>query len=146
MRPNDLDALGHVNNAVALEYFEAGRWDWMRRRGLAPSTGVAAVVERVDVTYHAEIPCGQVEVRTELTSPTAAEFDWDDLTYRARFAQRLHLSGKASPAVAALVTVAFIDARRRCPVSMQEFLADAGARRSTTPSSHLSVSMGERNE
>ncbi|RKI59045.1 acyl-CoA thioesterase, partial [Corallococcus sp. AB049A] len=34
VRPNDLDTLGHVNNATTLEYLEAGRWAWLERQGL----------------------------------------------------------------------------------------------------------------
>ena len=122
VRPNDLDALGHVNNAVALEYLEAGRWDWLSSQGRVHGDRMIAVVARTEIDYRAEIPRGQVEVRTILESPTEGEFDEDGLTYRARFRQRLHLSGTDGPAVDALVTVAFLDAEQRCLVSMQDFL------------------------
>jgi acyl-CoA thioester hydrolase len=125
VRPNDLDALGHVNNAVALEYLEAGRWDWLGRQGLAPGGRMVAVVARVEVDYRAEISRGQVEVRTLLEFPNAAEFDEGGLTFRARFRQRLHLPGVERSAVDALVTVAFLDPVRRCVVSMQDFLTTA---------------------
>jgi acyl-CoA thioester hydrolase len=125
VRPNDLDALGHVNNAVALEYLEAGRWDWLGRQGLALGGRVIAVVARAEVDYRAEIPRGQVEVRTLLESPNADEFDEGGLTFRARFRQRLHLPEVEPPAVDALVTVAFLDSVRRCLVSMQDFLTTA---------------------
>jgi len=125
VRPNDLDALGHVNNAVALEYLEAGRWDWLGRQGLEPGGPVVAVVARVEADYRAEIPRGQVEVRTLLEFPNAAEFDGGDLTFRARFRQRLHLPGVERPAVEALVTVAFLDPVARCVVSMEDFLTTA---------------------
>jgi acyl-CoA thioester hydrolase len=125
VRPNDLDALGHVNNAVALEYLEAGRWDWMGRQGIVHGDRVVAVVASVQLDYLAEIPRGEVEVRTRLESPTQAEIDDDDLTFRARFRQRLHLPQVPGPAVDALVTVAFLDTVQRCLVSMQDFLATA---------------------
>jgi acyl-CoA thioester hydrolase len=129
VRPNDLDALGHVNNAVALEYLEAGRWDWLGRQGLVPCDRMIAVVARAEVDYLAEIPRGQVEIRTSLESPTAEEFDEDGLTFRARFRQRIHLPEAEHPAVDALVTVAFLDAARRCLVTLQDFLmASAGSR------------------
>lgn len=129
VRPNDLDALGHVNNAVALEYLEAGRWDWLGGQGLVPGDrpiAVVAVVARTEVDYLAEIPRGQVEVRTSLESPTAEEFDEDGLTFRARFRQRIHVPEAEHPAVDALVTVAFVDAAQRCLVSLQDFLTAAG--------------------
>jgi acyl-CoA thioester hydrolase len=125
VRPNDLDALGHVNNAVALEYLEAGRWDWLDRQGFAYDGRMIAVVARIEIDYRAEIPRGRVEIRTLLSSPTAAEFDEDSLTFRARFRQRIHLPEAERPAVDALVTVAFLDATQRCLVSLQDFLAAA---------------------
>ncbi|WP_261569598.1 acyl-CoA thioesterase, partial [Frankia gtarii] len=66
VRPNDLDALGHVNNAVALEYLEAGRWDWLDHQGLVPGDRLIAVVARIEIDYRAEIPRGRVEIRTAL--------------------------------------------------------------------------------
>ena len=122
VRPNDLDALRHVNNAVALEYLEAGRWDWLGCQGLAHGDRIVAVVARIEVDYLAEIRGGQVEVRTSLESPTAAEFDEEGLTFRARFRQRIHLPEVERPAVDALVTVAFLDAAQRCLVTLQDFL------------------------
>lgn len=132
VRPNDLDALGHVNNAVALEYLEAGRWDWLGRQGLVSgagtaNTGMIAVVARTEIDYRAEIPRGEVEVRTVLESPGEEEFDTEGLTFRARFRQRVHLAPDDRLAVDALVTVAFLDAEQRCLVTMQDFLAAAVA-------------------
>lgn len=123
MRPNDLDSLSHVNNAVVVEYLEAGRWDWLARQGLAHGDGIIAVVARSEIDYLAEIPRGEVEVRTHLESPTAQELDEDTLTFRARFRQRVYRAGMDTPAVNALVTVAFLDATQRCLVSLQDFLA-----------------------
>lgn len=126
VRPNDLDALGHLNNAVALEYLEAGRWDWIDRQGLLPDDAVIAVVARAEVDYLAEIPRTQVEIRTTLRSPTADEFDPEGQTFRAQFHQRVHLPQSTRPAVEALVTVAFVDSARRCLATMQDFLAASG--------------------
>ncbi|MER6395402.1 acyl-CoA thioesterase [Kitasatospora sp. NPDC001603] len=123
VRPNDLDALGHVNNAVALEYLEAGRWDWLGLQGLVHGDRLIAVVARTEIDYLAEIPRGRVEVRTELVSPSEEEWDEEGLTFRARFRQRIHLPEADRPAVDALVTVAFLDAEQRCLVSLQDFLA-----------------------
>ncbi|MGV9268649.1 acyl-CoA thioesterase [Kitasatospora sp. NPDC003701] len=123
VRPNDLDALGHVNNAVALEYLEAGRWDWLGRQGLVHGDRLIAVVARTEIDYLAELPRGLVEVRTELASPSEEEWDEEGITFRARFRQRIHLPEVDRPAVDALVTVAFLDARQRCLVSLQDFLA-----------------------
>jgi acyl-CoA thioester hydrolase len=125
VRPNDLDTLGHVNNAVVLEYLEAGRWHWLERMGLERSARVIAVVARIEIDYLTEIPPARIKVSTRLESPTAEEFDEGDLTFRARFRQRVHLAEIPSPAVDALVTVAFLDAAGRCLVPLQDFLTAA---------------------
>jgi acyl-CoA thioester hydrolase len=122
VRPADLDRLGHVNNAVALEYCEAGRWDWLERNGLDGGGEVAAVVARAEVDYLAEIRTGPVQVRTVLVSPSGA--DLGELTYQARFQQEVRSPGTSRPAVQAVVTVAFISEQTRGLVSLQDFLDD----------------------
>lgn len=125
VRPNDLDSLGHVNNATALEYLEAGRWGWLERHGLSRGGAVVAVVSRVEVDYRREIPPGDVVVRTVLESPAAEELDEDGLNYRARFRQRVFLGEGGPLAVEAVVSVAFLDAAARSLASLQQFLAAA---------------------
>ncbi|GAA1953617.1 thioesterase family protein [Kitasatospora viridis] len=122
VRPNDLDVLGHVNNSVALEYLESGRWHWLEEQGLVPNGETIAVVARTEIDYRAEIPRGTVEVATALVSPDAEEFEEDGVNYRARFRQRVFLPGRAGPAVEALVTVAFLDAGKRSLTTLQEFV------------------------
>ncbi|MBO0819388.1 MAG: acyl-CoA thioesterase [Nocardiopsaceae bacterium] len=126
MRPADIDGLGHVNNAVVLEYLEAGRWDWLARQDLVPGDRLIAVVARAEIDYLAEIPRGRVEVHTVLESPTAEELDDELLTFRARFRQRVRRPGMSAPAAAGLITVAFLDASARRPVTLQDFLAASG--------------------
>jgi acyl-CoA thioester hydrolase len=56
MRWNDLDALGHVNNALFITYFEVARglfmmeackgWDWMKHMFL---------IGKVDASFHKEL-------------------------------------------------------------------------------------------
>ncbi|RYZ40292.1 MAG: acyl-CoA thioesterase [Myxococcaceae bacterium] len=123
VRPNDLDSLGHVNNATALEYLEAGRWAWLAHHGLSRGGAVVAVVSRVEVDYRREIPPGDVVVRTLLESPVGENLDEDGLNYRASFRQRVFLG--EGLAVEALVNVAFLDAATRSLASLQQFLAVA---------------------
>ncbi|MFF2045008.1 acyl-CoA thioesterase [Kitasatospora sp. NPDC058170] len=144
VRPNDLDVLGHVNNAVALEYLEAGRWDWLGRLGLVHGDRMIAVVARTEIDYLAEIPRGRVEVRTSLVTPSEEEWDEEGMTFRARFRQRIHLAGDGPegadrPAVDALVTVAFLDAGQRCLVSLQDFLAASTPEAAEAASVHASA-------
>ncbi|HEY0132889.1 MAG TPA: thioesterase family protein, partial [Nannocystis sp.] len=66
IRPNDLDSLGHVNNAVVLEYFEAGRWAWMDARGIGRRGKVVPVVSRIEVDYRRELTGPELQVHTTL--------------------------------------------------------------------------------
>ncbi|SNQ45913.1 conserved hypothetical protein [Frankia canadensis] len=122
VRPNDLDALGHVNNAVALEYLEAGRADWLVRRRMVPAEKIIAVVARIEVDYRVEVRGGEIEVRTELVEPTDGDFDVAGDTFLARFRQQIHRPDVARPAVEAVVTIAFVDARLRRAVTLQNYL------------------------
>lgn len=123
VRPGDLDALGHVNHAVALAYLEAGRRHWLESRAPVTGTEAVAVVSRAEVDYRAEIPYGPVTVRTVLASPSAEETAAGDITYRAVFRQRIHRGGNPAPAVDALITVAFLDTRLRHLVPLHAYLA-----------------------
>jgi phosphopantetheine--protein transferase-like protein len=120
VRPNDLDSLGHVNNAVVLEYLEAGRWAWMDRHQIRRTGGVVPVVSRVEVDYRRELTGPTVQVRTALVPPDG---DADDVSYRARFTQQILVDG--SLAVEAMIYVAFVDARSRSLCTVQDFLASA---------------------
>jgi len=120
VRPNDLDSLGHVNNAVVLEYLEAGRWAWMDRHQIRRVGGVVPVVSRVEVDYRRELAGSTVQVRTALVEPDG---DPDDVSYRACFTQQILVDG--SLAVEAVIYVAFIDARSRFLCTVQDFRASA---------------------
>ncbi len=117
-RPNDLDSLGHVNNAVALEFFESGRWDWLARNRLQRAGRITPVVARAEVDYRQEIFAGSVTVVTELTSDPA------ELTYQAAFRQSIsvHEGGAAQVAVEARFVIAFLERAASRVCSLQEFL------------------------
>ncbi len=120
IRPNDFDSLGHVNNAVVLEYLEAGRWQWFARHGIARwrSGTIVPVVARIEVDYRLEVVGDEVLVRTEMVTDPA------ELAYRARFHQTIALRrGDALPtAVEARVEAAFITVAGRELRSFQDFL------------------------
>lgn len=123
VRPGDLDALGHVNHAVALAYLEAGRRHWLESRAPVTGTEAVAVVSRAEVDYRAELPYGPLAVRTLLTSPSAADLAAGDITYRAVFRQRIFPGRATAPAVEALITVAFLDTRLRHLIPLHAYLA-----------------------
>src|SRR6478609_3735606 len=121
VRPRDLDSLGHVNNAVALEYLEAGRWAWLTHHRVIRSQSVVAIVTRVEIDYLREIPFQQVLVETALLD-LPPDFE-DDLTYRVVFHQGVLLEPGGKPAVLARVQVGFLDAENRSLTTLQKFLA-----------------------
>ena len=52
VRWGDMDALGHVNNAEYLRYFEQSRIEWLEGHGYAVAgVGTGPVLARVSVTY-----------------------------------------------------------------------------------------------
>ena len=56
----DIDAIGHVNNAVFLTYLEEGRDAFMR--SVVGPTYLDLVIVRVELDYREEIPQGTREV------------------------------------------------------------------------------------
>ncbi|MCK9893938.1 acyl-CoA thioesterase [Frankia sp. AgB32] len=128
VRPNDIDALGHVNNAVAMEYLEAGRADWLDRAGIVSGGGVIAVVARAEIDYRVEVPRGTVEVVTVMAEPDPTAFDPEGMNYLVRFRQRVLVPAAPRPAVEAVITVAFVESERRRIVTLQDYLAAAPAR------------------
>jgi acyl-CoA thioester hydrolase len=117
-RPNDLDSLGHMNNAVVLEYLEAGRWDWFVRNGLQRAGRVTPVVARAEVDYRQEIFPGELTISTRVTT------DISELVYRATFHQTIMAlqNGKEQLAVEARIYTAFLDMPTRELRSFQDFL------------------------
>jgi acyl-CoA thioester hydrolase len=115
VRPNDLDSVGHVNNACALEYFEHGRWDWLCKNGLSRKNKIIPVVVRIEVDYGVEIPWSDIRIETNL-------LEGDDLVYKAIFKQSIYVDSSNEVAVKAVVHVAFIDAYDRAVCAIQDYI------------------------
>ena len=124
VRPNDLDSLGHVNNAVILEYFEAGRWAWMNRQGIRQTQAVVPVVSRIEVNYLKPVLGGMVEVNTRLSSFP----DDPETSYQAVFQQSLTALTAQGPVAAAeaVIRIAFLDTSASGLCSLQEYFEHAG--------------------
>ncbi|MBH8562247.1 acyl-CoA thioesterase [Nostoc sp. CENA67] len=120
VRPNDLDSLGHVNNATVLEYLEAGRWLWLDHHNLRHGQRILPVVARIEINYRREILPGEVKVITKIED-TEKEY-----RYQAVFCQTVEIftNGTATIAVDARVKVGFIDAAERTLKSLQDFLEE----------------------
>jgi acyl-CoA thioesterase FadM len=127
VRPNDLDSLGHVNNATALEYLEAGRWAWLEKNGLRQGAAVIGLTMRVEVDYRKEIGPQEVVVWTHLEAPEPAELDDAEAEahYRVQFHQKILVDSGRQVAVEAHVQAAFVRAADRSLCSLQEFLEAA---------------------
>ncbi len=58
VRSTEVDMLGHVNNAVYQQWFEWGRFEWVREAGFTGDTlgrlGLALVVVHVSLDYRRE--------------------------------------------------------------------------------------------
>jgi len=130
VRPNDLDVLGHVNNATALEYLEAGRHAWLRATRHEVNETIAPVVSRIDVQYRAEIRTQRVRVRTALDEASRKALA-EGPTYRSSFRQSIWAERDGRPvlAVEARVDVAFIDRAAGQLCTAQDFLDPDGDQR-----------------
>lgn len=124
VRPNDLDSLGHVNNATILEYFEAGRWEWIRDNGLRLSGQIIAIVSRIEVDYRRMILPGRLEVHTDLEQTPEP----NGTNYRIVFLQKIvPISTSESQdhkitAARACVQVCFWDTGAQHLATAQQFL------------------------
>lgn len=56
LRFNDIDQMGHVNNAVIMEFFDLGKSEYFTTIGLPPEEGdFTVMVVRVEVDFHRQI-------------------------------------------------------------------------------------------
>jgi len=68
LRFNDVDAMGHVNNAVIMEFFDLGKAHFLADRGLHAEEGdFTVMVVHVEVDFRGQIHMGdEIAVETEL--------------------------------------------------------------------------------
>lgn len=79
VRFRDLDALGHVNNAVYLTYLEEARVEYLRRvLGQTKPSDYAVVVARVEIDYRSSATMDDtLVVGTRVTRLGGASFEMD---------------------------------------------------------------------
>ena len=86
VRFRDLDALGHVNNAVLLSYLEQARFHWWKQRLAGrPFTDEGFLLARIEVDYRQPILM-EDRVRVELHCARVGSSSFD-LAYRVIRAQ-----------------------------------------------------------
>lgn len=119
VRPNDLDSMGHVNNAIVLEYLETARWAWLQHHNLQSSKTIIPVVVRIEINYRKEILMGNVVINTKLD-------DSKKLRYQAFFQQSIEIikEGESLLAVEAKIKVGFIDSNTGKLQTVENFLQD----------------------
>jgi acyl-CoA thioester hydrolase len=77
IRWGDMDAMGHVNNAMVFRYFEIARFDWLQRIGArADPRGVGPVIVNAFCTFmrQLEFP-GDLLARHYAAHPGRSSFD-----------------------------------------------------------------------
>ena len=77
IRWGDMDAMGHVNNAVYFRYMESLRIDWMTQAGLAPDPhGVGPVIANAFCNFMVQLEYpGEVVGKLYLGRPGRSSFD-----------------------------------------------------------------------
>jgi acyl-CoA thioester hydrolase len=79
VRFRDLDALGHVNNAVFLTYIESARIAYLLDLGVASGLGdLAIIVARVEIDFRSPLGLGEeVEITVRASRFGTKSFDLD---------------------------------------------------------------------
>lgn len=126
-RSYELDAFGHVNHAVFLNYFEAARFRALADAGFEPTSlaerGWGVHVVRVEVEYRSEVFLGdrlRIETRTE-------ELRNSSMTLAQEARNR---SRDDEPCARARVVVVWVGSDRRpmpIPSEVREAFAPAGS-------------------
>lgn len=121
VRPNDIDGLGHVNNAVVLEYLDAGRWAWLAHNAFSKPGRIAPVVARIEIDYRREILAGEVTVTTILEDPVDL-FGHSSERFKCIFRQTVTQESASVIAAEARVYMAFVDFQDRVIRCLQDYL------------------------
>jgi acyl-CoA thioester hydrolase len=94
VRFRDLDAMGHVNNAVFLTYIESARVAFLQHLGAAPSLEqMSIIVARIEIDFRAPLGFGEeVEIAVRTTRFGEKSFDLD---YELRVGDRVVAEAKS---------------------------------------------------
>jgi acyl-CoA thioester hydrolase len=79
VRFRDLDAMGHVNNAVFLTYIESARVAFLQHLGAAPTLqDMSIIVARIEIDFRAPVGFGEeVEIAVRASRFGGKSFDLD---------------------------------------------------------------------
>lgn len=117
----DLDAMGHVNNAVALSLLETARTKyWTDLHGTMSVDAIGFIVARIECDYRRELNLGdEVEIAVRIGTMRNSSFDFDGEVRR---------DGGRELAISAVVTVVLFswETRSKLPIT-PELRARIGA-------------------
>ena len=122
LRYSDMDALGHLNNAVYATLFEAGRVAYVEQ-ALLPLTpaGAGYVIVKLTIDFKAEARYpGTAAISTRVMRVGGSSIT---------FAQELRVNGSLAATGESICALFDLTARRamRCPEPMRAFLTARGA-------------------
>ncbi len=117
VRSTELDALGHVNNAKFLEYFEWSRFEWVREHGIGLDffgrSRLSTVLVNFNVNYRREARLGdRLRVRSWLAGMGSSSF---------RVAQDI-LNADGGVVADAVITSVMFDTHTRAAVPIPDDL------------------------
>jgi len=93
VRFNDLDGMGHVNNAIFLTYMESARLAFMSCLGAGDNPQKSLILARVEVDFRSPIAFGEhVEVGVRTSRVGTKSFE---LEHEVRADDRLAAEGKS---------------------------------------------------
>lgn len=77
IRWGDMDAMGHINNAVYFRYMETARIDWLHSIGCQPNVqGEGVVIVNAFCNFHRQFEYpGQILLKTYVSSPGRSSFE-----------------------------------------------------------------------
>lgn len=115
LRYSDMDALGHLNNAVYATLFEAGRVDYVEQKlaALTPA-GTGYVIVRLEIDFNAEARYpGTADIMTAITRLGGSSMT---------FTQSIRIAGRLVASAACICALFDLTRRKalRLPDSMRE--------------------------
>jgi acyl-CoA thioester hydrolase len=123
IRWGDMDAMGHVNNAVYFRYIETARIDWFVSLGCQPDPqGTGPVIVNAFCNFHKQLEYpGDILVALYASDPGRSSFETWAVIERVDLPGVVHASGGG--------TTVWVDLPRQksvpLPVWLRELLADA---------------------
>jgi acyl-CoA thioester hydrolase len=110
----DIDAFGHVNNAVFFTYFECGRTQlWFELAGYGGALDIGFIVARAECDFRQQLRLEEIEVWTRVGEMRTSSFD---------FISQVRRGGGQEVAAEGKVVVVLFDWERRCKVPISDEL------------------------